>query len=313
MFKTRAPFFVFTFVAFTALHAQDAAPLPEVTITAPAGLRENQPVDETARPDWTSARRFTTTRVYIQQSPGEIGFEQWLRFRDFRDGTSQARFQEELEFGLPYRMQLDIYENWVVDQDRHADQDETSFELRFALADWGKIPLNPTLYAEYAVVNQAPDTVEFKLLLGQDFGSRVHYGLNLVYEQETWGARSTEFAVTQGISYTLIDSVLSAGAEMEYENETERGSRSNPAQQFLNRPERAGAAIAQHAPRPRRLDRCHRQIAECRRLHHLRRRFRQSRRRERKPLSTSFRPRELNGAIARGKSSLTNSEKFSRK
>ncbi len=233
MLKTCSPFFVLAVATLAALHAENSTSIPRVTITSTAGLSENQPVGETGRPDWTSARRFTTTRVYIQQSPGEIGFEQWLRFRDFRDGSSQARFQEELEFGLPYRMQLDIYENWVVDQDRHADQDETSFELRFALADWGKIPLNPTLYAEYAVVNQAPDTVEFKLLLGQDFGPRIHYGLNLVYEQETWGARSTEFAVTQGISYTLIDSVLSAGVEMEYEIETERGSRSNPAQQFL--------------------------------------------------------------------------------
>jgi hypothetical protein len=47
-----------------------------------------------------------------QKAPGEIGFEQWLRYRDKRDDTVEALFQSEIEIGLPYRMQLDIYENW---------------------------------------------------------------------------------------------------------------------------------------------------------------------------------------------------------
>ncbi len=54
-----------------ACMGQQAAPtqLPQVTSTASAMI-ENQPVDETGRPDWTSARRFPSTRVYLQDGPG---------------------------------------------------------------------------------------------------------------------------------------------------------------------------------------------------------------------------------------------------
>ena len=50
------------------------------TVTSLAGsLLEEQPVDETGRPEWTGARRFTGTRVYIQKAPWEFGIESWWR------------------------------------------------------------------------------------------------------------------------------------------------------------------------------------------------------------------------------------------
>ena len=175
------------------------------------------------QPEWTTERRFPGTRVYLQQMPWEIGFEQWVRNQDFRDGTAQTRFQEEIEIGLPYRFQLDLYETWSVDHDRRTDQDEYSAELRYALADWGKIPLNPTLYLEYAEHNAAPNTLEGKLLLGTDFSPRWHWGLNLACEQELSKTENTELAASQGISYTLIDEKLSAGLEMEFYHEKSKG------------------------------------------------------------------------------------------
>ena len=84
---------------------------------------------------------------YIQKDPWEIGFEQWWRVRDKRDDTVEHKSQEEIEIGLPYRMQLDIYLDWFADGDSRARYSDVAFELRWALADWGKIPLNPTLYA----------------------------------------------------------------------------------------------------------------------------------------------------------------------
>lgn len=206
--------------------------MPLVTSTASA-LLEDQPADETGRPDWTSARRFPSTRVYLQDGPGEMSFEQWLRQRDFENGTKQSRFQEELEIGLPYRFQIDLYETWQADQRRTIQQDETSVEVRYALADWGKIPLNPTLYVEYAKVAGDADTIEGKLLLGQDLAPRVHYGFNFAFEQETTAAHSSAYTLSQGLSYTLIDQTLSAGVEMEYSIETEHGNRHSPTQGFV--------------------------------------------------------------------------------
>lgn len=184
-------------------------------------------------PEWTNDRRFSTTRIYLQQQGwGQVGFEQWWRGRYYRDGTAQNKFEEEIEIGLPYRFQLDIYENWVMDQDRYTTQDEASIELRWALADWGKIPLNPTLYAEYAFVDAGADTVELKLLLGDNIGPRWHWGANFSLEQEVTDAHSTELLFAQGISYTLIDQKLDVGVEMEFIHTTEYGSRSDPSVEF---------------------------------------------------------------------------------
>lgn len=225
------PVFVFVLLTVNAL-AQERLPVV-TTFGSPSGLAEEAAADETGRPDWTSARRFGRSRIYLQQAPGEMAFEQWMRLRDFRDDTKSVRFQEEVEIGLPYRFQIDLYENWVVNERKKARQDEVAFELRWAPANWGKLPLNPTLYAEYAVVNDTADTLEMKLLLGEQLAPRLHWGANIILERELGGERETEFAVSQGFSYTLIDEVLSAGVEMEYRRSTVHGGRDNPEEQFL--------------------------------------------------------------------------------
>lgn len=223
--------------AIRPLLAAEPAGAVVVTDTAPrgSGLAEEAPVGATGRPEWTSARRFANTRVYLQREPWEIGFEQWWRSRGNRDGTWEHKFQEEIEIGLPYRMQFDLYVDWEADQDGRSQYVDTAFELRFAFADWGKIPLNPTLYAEYKVVDpeSGPDAYEFKLLLGEQLAPRWHWGLNVAYEQEIGGSRTTEWQVNQGISYTVIDNVLSVGMEMKYVDESERGSRGEPERKFL--------------------------------------------------------------------------------
>ena len=205
--------------------------MPEVIVTGsqpaetrPGWLAEEQYVGAYGRPEWTTARRFPGTRVYLQQEPWGTGFEQWVRYRHFRDGTSQMRFQEEIEIGLPHRFQLDLYETWSVNQDRHTQQEEWSAEIRYALADWGKIPLNPTLYLEYSKHNHDPDAIEGKLLLGTDISTRWHWGLNLICEQELSRSRNTELAVSQGLSYTIVDGKLGAGVEMRYSHQKADGS-----------------------------------------------------------------------------------------
>jgi hypothetical protein len=108
--------------------------------------------------------------------------------------------------------------------------DSVSTELRWALADWGQIPLNPTLYGEWTFRNHVlgADKYELKLLLGQDLAPRWHWGLNLIYEQEVGATRTTEWGVSQGISYTMLDEKLSLGLELKIESETEAGGRSHP-------------------------------------------------------------------------------------
>ncbi len=200
-------------------------PLPEALVSTnlPA-LEEASPVGPYQQPEWTTERRFPSTRVYLQQMPWNVGIEQWVRGQYFHNGEAETRFQEEIEIGLPHRFQLDLYETWAIDQNRRIDEQEVSAEVRYALADWGKIPLNPTLYLEYAEHDRSANTLEGKLLLGTDFSQKVHWGLNLACEQGLYGTQNTELAASQGLSYTLIDEKLSAGVEMEYYHEKEIGS-----------------------------------------------------------------------------------------
>lgn len=222
--------------ATTLAKAQSAdAPvrLPEVKVTGQ--LAEETPVGPYDQPEWTTHRRFSTTRVYLQRAPWEVEFEQWWRGRFKRNGTSGHLFQEELSVGLPYRAQLDLYENWVSDDHSHMRHHDVATELRWAPADWGKIPLNPTLYGEWKFVDktQGPDVFELKVLLGEELAPRWHWGLNAIYEQEVGGSRTTEWAFSQGVSYTLIDEKLSAGVEMKFTHETAVGTRSNPEIKFV--------------------------------------------------------------------------------
>jgi len=208
--------------------------MPTVNVLDSSLLTEERPVGPTKRPEWTSARRFTTTRVYIQRDPWEVGAATWWRLRHNRDGSYSSRATGEIEIGLPYRMQLDLYEDVRVDGSGRAEHQDFAAEIRWAIADWGKIPMNPTLYAEYKWVDNGADVLEAKLLLGDQIAGGWHYGINFVWEKELGGAdRATEFQVVAGLSRTLIDERLGVGVEMKYVNESVTGSRDRPAQKFL--------------------------------------------------------------------------------
>jgi hypothetical protein len=211
-----------------AEEAKEAMPLPPVTVTSEPILEET-PVGPYAQPEWTTARRFPTTRVYLQQLPGEFGVEQWVKMQWPRGEDANYLFQEEVEVGLPWRFQFDLYENWRINEHGTVLHDSVSTEMRWALADWGKIPLNPTLYGEWVFRNKSlgADKYEVKLLLGEEIAPRWHWGLNFIFEQEVGATRTTEYGVSQGISYTVIDNKLSVGLEIKVESETEQGARSD--------------------------------------------------------------------------------------
>jgi hypothetical protein len=213
--------------------AQDAVTTTQsqAVIVRATMLNEESLVGANQQPAWTAYRRFPTTRVYVLP-PWQVEFEQWWKGKFPRTGKPEHLFQSEIEVGLPYRFQLDLYEN-VEHTPEGATRTSNQVEARWALSDWGRIPLNPTLYAEWKFNGAAPDAYEVKLLLGQQLAPRWHWGFNLFYEQGTGGARSTELGFSQAVSYSAIDSKFSVGVEMNFERITEKGSRGNPAIEFL--------------------------------------------------------------------------------
>jgi len=178
------------------------------------------------QPRWTATRRFPGTRVYVVPE-GKIEFEYWLRPTINKDGSTDTRSLYELEMGLPKRFQLDLY----LRTDQEGDKGDMllgeQIEVRWAFADWGKIPGNPTVYFEYVMLEDRPDKIEPKLLLGGELAPRWHWGANLVAEIELGGPRSHEYQLTGAVSYTVIDSKFSVGAESQLIMTDVAGDRGN--------------------------------------------------------------------------------------
>src|SRR6185503_20104553 len=98
-------------------------------------------------------------------------------------------------------------------------------ELRWALADWGAIPLNPTLYVEFAREHGGPPLIELKALLGEQLAPRWHFGANLVWEHQLGDDQENETAITLALAYSLCDDVFSLGAEVKAETVDTKGHR----------------------------------------------------------------------------------------
>ncbi len=205
--------------------------------TNPPALNEEMPIDAYGQPVWTARRRFVTTRVYVQppwQAELELGYDGAYP----RMGGPQELVQEEFELGLPHRFQFDVEnvnQNFVEDDDtpdRHWHHVSNSLELRHALADWGVIPLNPTVNVEWRFGDDEADAFECQLLLGEELAPRWHWGLNLFYERQIGDDLTRELAASQALSYTLIDEKLSAGVEMKFSSESDEDNRNHPEDTF---------------------------------------------------------------------------------
>ncbi len=189
-------------------------PVIQVTDTRLPTLREEGLIGAYEQPLWTATRRFPTTRVYIIPE-GKMDFEYWLRTTVDKDGTTSYRSLYEVEFGLPHRFQIDIYAR--TDQSGNDGQIYYSeqLEIRYALADWGKLPGNPTFYLEWIRHDQReePDQIEPKILFGGELAQSWHWGLNFVAECQTGGDLEREYQICSGLSYAVLDYKLSVGGE----------------------------------------------------------------------------------------------------
>lgn len=189
---------------------------PVIQVTAPRvpTLREESLIGSYAQPLWTATRRFPTTRVYIVPE-GKMETEYWLRTTFKKDGTTTYRSLYEAEFGLPHRLQMDIY--FRTDQDGKEGEiyNSEQLEMRYAFADWGKLPGNPAVYLEWIRHDKRdePDQIEPKLLFGGELAQRWHWGVNFVAECQTGGDLEREYQLCSGLSYSVRDYKLAVGAE----------------------------------------------------------------------------------------------------
>ena len=198
-----------------------AIAVQEVTVTAKKYPLQTR-VGEYNQPLWSTMRMFPSTRVYVMNPPGTGMYEKWFDIRDRRNGPAQVRMRDEFTFGLGKRLQVDLYSHTVYDGeagDKAFAWRGFSWEVRYALANWGKIWGNPTLYFEHKLLNGYMG-IEPKLLLGDNLGKNGIWGLNLIYEGNlapTREQQEREYAGTASYGY-MLNNDLTVGASTMYRN-----------------------------------------------------------------------------------------------
>jgi hypothetical protein len=180
---------------------------------------ESDLVGPAQQPEWTTRRVFAETDIYVIP-PGEIEYNQFYISSHPRHDTPEHLFESEFEFGLPWRTQFDVELNYSVKKGQ-ATYDSTLLELPHALANWGKIPLNPTIDGGWRFRSKEADGYFFRLLLAEQFGKRWHFGANFSFEQQVGGDRETDYEINAALSYAVIDKKLTVGAELLFEYEIE--------------------------------------------------------------------------------------------
>src|SRR5438034_8386257 len=124
-----------------SIHAQAAAE-EEIVITG-----EELPSAYGAPPGFSRSRFSNTTQAYVL-APWAFFFSELFEGQGFHRGPPDYLFTQEIKMGLPYRFNVAAEAGFERFNGGGGAQ-TVSLEARWALADWNKIPLNPTLFAEY--------------------------------------------------------------------------------------------------------------------------------------------------------------------
>ena len=202
-------------------------------------LNEMQLVGEYDQPVWSTFRKFPTTRIYVQVPPGQAMYEKWMEIRDNKgDKGTEIRMRDEFAFGLGKRLELDLYLYSITTgsgENATLNWRAFSWEIRYALADWGKIFGNPTLYFEYLYMNGDYNKIEHKLLLGGNINDYSIWGVNFIYEGQLANnyEKDEELSVTASYS-RILSNHISLGASYQYVTENEReGGEDNISEEHL--------------------------------------------------------------------------------
>jgi hypothetical protein len=228
------------------LHAQEAVTTQTVNVSG-----EEVSSSYGATPGFSRSRFSNLTQSYVLP-PGAVFAGLIYQGDSLKFNRPDHMLTQEIEIGLPNRFGL-AFENSVENHRGRTQERTFSIEGRYALADWNKIPLNPTIFVEYkfgvgdilhdegppAMVPKGegrtfleehmklPNAVEVRLLLAQDFSNKVEWAANFFYEQETSGDRGREVGFSQSIMFPILlsNERLKVGAEMQYISFTDAGLR----------------------------------------------------------------------------------------
>jgi hypothetical protein len=231
-----------------------------VTAQGPVLLPDQEVPSAYGAPPQFSRSRFSNVVNAYVLPPWAFFFGELFEGQGFRHGPPDYLFTQEIEMGLPYRFNV-AAETQFERFNGGGGAQTVSLEARWALADWNKIPLNPTIFAEYKFgvgtirheevqppmgaggeeeeeeeggPPKVPDAYEVRLLLAQDFGEHVEWAMNWFFEKENTGDRGREWGFSQAIMTPIVlpNERLKIGIEMEYKNTTVKDTRGDPLHSF---------------------------------------------------------------------------------
>jgi len=240
-------------------HAQATTEQPVVvSAPEPPSAYEEVPSAYGAPPEFSRSRFSNAVNAYVLP-PWAFFFGELYEGQGFRHGPPDHLFTQEIEMGLPYRFNIAAETQFERFNGGGGDQ-TVSLEARWALADWNKIPLNPTIFAEYKFgvgtirheevpppaaggeeeeeeggPPKVPDAYEVRLLLAQEFFGRVEWAMNWFFEKENTGDRGREWGFSQAAMTPVLlpNERLKLGIEMQYRNVTTKDTRGDAVNSFV--------------------------------------------------------------------------------
>ena len=176
-----------------------------------------------APPDLSHGRISTLTKSYVL-SPFSFELETGYEGSIFRHGLPAQLFRQEIEMGLPARFTVGVQNQ--IEHFAGSTRDRSfTFEARYALANWNKLPLNPAISAEYrfGLSNTLPDSGEIALLISHDFPHLIEWAMNIFVDRDFGGRESTSAGFAQSVEVPVLlpEEKLEVGFEMQYRSGAE--------------------------------------------------------------------------------------------
>lgn len=201
------------------IDAQERTQLPAVAVVSPGVAGENKVVGTYFQPEWSARRPFPGVAVYVAPA------EQYELEAGCQDATTPAgrhhrEWTQEFEVGLCHRLQAAAENTYANFREGVPGlrwrEDSVKLAVRYALADWGRLPLNPAIGAGWRFNSGAADAPLGQVVLGAELTPRWHWAADFQYEHQNGGQRQRELTAATALTYSVTNETFNVGLQAQW-------------------------------------------------------------------------------------------------